>query len=68
LRDETEWVELVEIGANVLVGFDFDRISQALTVNDNTVRVTGMYGSGYSAQAIIGLIQNYSELLRQARS
>ncbi|MCK0097480.1 UDP-N-acetylglucosamine 2-epimerase (non-hydrolyzing) [Yoonia sp. F2084L] len=30
LRDETEWVELVEIGANVLVGAQFDAITSLL--------------------------------------
>lgn len=51
LRDETEWVELVEVGANVLVGTDEARIQNALAsmrpcVGDKQ----HLYGQGDSAQ------------------
>ena len=61
LRSETEWVELVEIGANVICGTDgtkavteFARISDAFIQNFNA----GLYGSGNSAKKIALAIRN----------
>lgn len=59
LREETEWVELVEIGYNKLVGSATDLISLALTdVNHTTIVNKKIYGSGNSAQNIISVIFN----------
>jgi UDP-GlcNAc3NAcA epimerase len=54
LREETEWVELVESGWNVLVGTDAAKIATAVS---NTRRPTGrvlLYGNGDAAKRIVG--------------
>lgn len=55
LRDETEWVELVEAGANVLVGADADRIAAMVSkANSRREEIAGLYGDGDSARGILG--------------
>ena len=60
LRDQTEWVELIEAGVNELVGADSGRIIQAVqlhygrTVEDKT----GLYGGGKAAVSIVDVLQN----------
>jgi len=53
LRDETEWVELVEVGANRLVGADAAKISASLDmqVEQNCFAIT-LYGTGKAGDAI----------------
>ncbi|MBZ0099151.1 MAG: UDP-N-acetylglucosamine 2-epimerase (non-hydrolyzing) [Taibaiella sp.] len=53
LRDETEWMELVSGGFNVLVGANSDKISRA--INDPFPRSYGdaLYGDGNSALLIV---------------
>jgi len=57
LRDETEWVELVEAGVNVLVGASEKYITNALNnivaVKDNC----DLYGVGFSAFEISKLLE-----------
>ncbi|MBK2026294.1 UDP-N-acetylglucosamine 2-epimerase (non-hydrolyzing) [Francisella philomiragia] len=61
LRDETEWVELVAAGVNILVGSNKNNILQAfeemmvnkLNFSDN------LYGNGNSSEVIIESILNY---------
>lgn len=57
LRDETEWVELVEVGANQLVGADASKISAALA-NICTIGNFGMdiYGLGNAGGKIADLL------------
>jgi UDP-GlcNAc3NAcA epimerase len=58
LRDETEWIELVEQGFNVIVGADFGKIIsqparlylQVLNLKDKT---ENLYGSGNAGNLII---------------
>ncbi|MHC4606624.1 MAG: non-hydrolyzing UDP-N-acetylglucosamine 2-epimerase [Planctomycetota bacterium] len=56
LRDETEWVETVEAGANVLVGADADRLAgEVKRIIDGDVRVPDpgpLYGDGKSSAHI----------------
>lgn len=54
LRDETEWVELVQTGVNQLVGADTDKIMEAVSCskslqfcNDN------LYGNGSASKMIV---------------
>jgi len=56
LRDETEWTELVEAGANVLVGADPDAIEAAAAGGLDTGlhhAPRDLYGDGRSAEAIV---------------
>lgn len=53
LRGETEWVELVECGSNVLVGADSQLICDAIT-NASVFTFGGeIYGDGRTAEAIV---------------
>ena len=59
MRDQTEWVELVETGVNELVGADTGAIEQAVkkhygrTVEDKTQ----MYGGGRAAERIVEILE-----------
>ena len=55
VRDETEWVELVQIGANVLVGSNANSLIKAFTlIKDKEFTVQkGIYGDGRSSQLIV---------------
>lgn len=54
LRDETEWVELVEVGANVLVGTDRERIVAGMSQVDLArFEANELYGQGDSVQRIL---------------
>lgn len=52
LRDETEWVELVQCGANILVGADYNKILDAVRKNKVSENVfkEQLYGDGNSGQ------------------
>jgi UDP-GlcNAc3NAcA epimerase len=52
LREETEWVELVETGWNLLVGSDQEKISDALLSFRPSQGSTLLYGNGDSALKI----------------
>lgn len=55
LRSETEWVELVEIGANVVCGTNYETVVleflQSLSSSPPSF-VTGLYGSGDSSRIV----------------
>lgn len=54
LRDETEWLELVEVGANTLVGADPKRIEKAgREALGSTVSDIQLYGDGHAGADII---------------
>lgn len=53
VRDETEWVELVDAGVNCLVGADAALIAAALTdFRPEVAAVTGLYGDGETGRRI----------------
>jgi UDP-N-acetylglucosamine 2-epimerase (non-hydrolysing) len=52
LREETEWVETVEAGANVLAGADADAIREALARSDWSYGETNPYGDGDAAAVV----------------
>jgi len=62
LRDETEWVELVECGANTLVGADKDQIIEAyrnnkkFNIHDSSLE---LYGNGKASASIIQELLEY---------
>jgi UDP-GlcNAc3NAcA epimerase len=54
LRDETEWVELVEIGANQLAGTDPEAISKAISAGaGEAIGSTLLYGDGDASGRIV---------------
>ena len=53
LREETEWTELVDSGANVLAGTDPTRITNALASIKNLGAIPeGIYGDGHASEKI----------------
>lgn len=58
LREETEWKELVDIGANILVGSDKKRILKTETElsNKKVIIQKGIYGNGNSSERILKLL------------
>ena len=63
LRDETEWVELIENGFNQLVGADFDLIMKA---HQNIDSLQGdfsrdLYGNGEASQKIIQTLMSHKD-------
>lgn len=60
LRNETEWVETVECGANILSGASYDRIISAFRdiekMNKNNVYNSNIFGNGNSSEEIIRLL------------
>ncbi|MCA1799679.1 MAG: UDP-N-acetylglucosamine 2-epimerase (non-hydrolyzing) [Xanthomonadaceae bacterium] len=58
MRDETEWVELVDAGVNIIVGADPDRIRAALARSITTVVPEGqLYGDGTAGTKIRDALQ-----------
>lgn len=57
LRDETEWVETVEAGWNVVVGADMDRIIQAVQSLVVSAERLELYGNGQTAVRCAALFE-----------
>ncbi len=55
MRDETEWVELLEVGANELTGSNIDKINKALK-KDFSFSEKNIYGDGTAASKIIKVL------------
>jgi UDP-N-acetylglucosamine 2-epimerase len=56
LRDETEWVETVAEGWNVLAGADAQRIMQAVSSFAPNGSHPPLYGDGFAASRCVGLL------------
>ncbi|MFP9191285.1 non-hydrolyzing UDP-N-acetylglucosamine 2-epimerase [Natrialbaceae archaeon A-CW1-1] len=56
MRDETEWVETVESGWNVLVGADRETINTELWVNRHLEQKPSPYGDGTAAERIVKIL------------
>src|SRR5690554_105150 len=58
MRDQTEWIELIEVGANELVGADTDKIIAAATRNiGRAVKDEhSLYGGGVAAKRIVNAL------------
>ncbi len=57
LRDETEWVETIDDGWNVLVGTDVNRIVNAVeTFDPPTDKPSGRFGDGHASEKIIEIL------------
>jgi len=57
VRNETEWVELIEAGANCLAGTRSKTICEGFQkMKDQTIETTRLYGDGNSAGKIVKLL------------
>lgn len=61
MRDETEWVELVENGFNIVVGADKDSIlNGVVTQLENKMDYSmNLYGNGVASAAIVSQLMSY---------
>ena len=60
LRDETEWVETVDSGVNILTGADKKKIYKAVEREVKfDKKKTRLYGDGKAAERIIGVIASH---------
>lgn len=57
MRDETEWVETLENGCNVLAGADEDRIMEAARRHTEAGPWTMSYGDGNAGEAVLQAIE-----------
>lgn len=61
LRDETEWVELVENNYNRIPGANYTKIIESFQNNNfNNNYNLDLYGKGFTSKSIINAIKNYS--------
>jgi UDP-GlcNAc3NAcA epimerase len=62
LRDETEWVETVEAGANALAGSDPDRIAElssaAIAAGPLSTEAARAFGDGQAAEKIVAALES----------
>jgi len=65
LREETEWVETVEAGWNVLVGSDAERIAAALTDRTELPPKPTLYGGGDAAARTVAALEETMGVVTQ---
>lgn len=58
MRDETEWVETVELGWNTLTGTDPARILAAIEAPRLQSTPPDVYGDGHAAENVVNVIRN----------
>ena len=57
VRNETEWVELVEVGANVVAGSEKEKIIQSYhSMKNKSLEAKSLYGDGDSSSKIVSLL------------
>ena len=67
LRDETEWVELVEMGVNKVVGASIEQIKHAFNSADAVFEKNTIYGTGSTSKQIVTILEKYKTfILKQA--
>lgn len=59
LRDETEWVELVACGANVLVGANKETIVSTFSNFTFNPKVTNLYGDAHASEKILQALMDH---------
>ncbi len=60
LRDETEWVETIELGWNVLTGSDTARIVAAAAAPPRGDTHPDVYGDGHAATKMVTVLETYA--------
>jgi UDP-GlcNAc3NAcA epimerase len=65
LREETEWVETVELGWNRLVGTDKDRIMSAMLNLAVPSLHPEVYGDGHAARVIVRVLEESFSAMRK---
>ena len=60
MRDQTEWVELIEHGVNVLAGADTQKIIQCTEsmLGQLIEDPTNLYGGGHACENIVQVLEN----------
>lgn len=61
LRDETEWVETIENGWNILVGADTAKIQDAVLNFNPTENRIDYFGNGTSVKQMVEIIKSFQE-------
>lgn len=63
LRDETEWVELIEIGANILAGANKNGIIDAFVKSkERMIEKSMLYGDGSSTRQIVDVLTGWEDI------
>jgi UDP-N-acetylglucosamine 2-epimerase len=60
LREETEWVETVELGWNRLVGLDRERVLEALDQLEPPAAHPELYGGGHAGELVVNAIDTWA--------
>ena len=58
MRENTEWVETVEDGWNVLVGADYGRISDAIAGFEGADERGDVFGNGDASEEVCEVLRN----------
>ncbi len=61
MRDETEWVETVENGWNIIVGADENKIVEAIKNFNPTSERKSYFGDGDAAQKMVEIINQFTK-------
>ena len=61
LRDETEWVETVDVGWNILVGAETERIVAAVRALKTPKERPELFGDGTSSRRIATIVRDTIE-------
>ncbi len=56
LRDETEWIETVEAGWNILAGADRDKIIESANAGRSPSAQYPAYGDGRAGEKIVAIL------------
>jgi len=59
LRENTEWVETVEDGWNVLVGADYGKIADASARFEGAGERNDVFGRGYASERICEILRSF---------
>ena len=59
VREETEWIELLQTGNSKLVGYDTNKILSEYCSSTNFIPCDNFYGNGNTSELIINSLINY---------